>query len=110
MALIPVLSEYLETKGRPAAWDLFSRILNLAFIVTGIIAILIALFAPWLVSNIIAPGFPLAEKQLTIELMRLDLFAILIFSISGLVMASLHANQHFLLPALAPALTWSLRR
>ena len=36
--------------------------------------------------------------------MRLDLAAILIFSISGLVMAGLHANQHFLLPALAPLL------
>ena len=36
--------------------------------------------------------------------MRLDLLAILIFSISGLVMAGLHANQHFLLPALAPLL------
>jgi putative peptidoglycan lipid II flippase len=36
--------------------------------------------------------------------MRLDLVAILIFSISGLVMASLHANQHFFLPALAPIL------
>ena len=36
--------------------------------------------------------------------MRLDLLAILIFSISGLVMASLQANQHFLLPAMAPGL------
>jgi putative peptidoglycan lipid II flippase len=36
--------------------------------------------------------------------MRLDLLAILIFSISGLVMASLQANQHFLLPAMAPAM------
>jgi putative peptidoglycan lipid II flippase len=34
--------------------------------------------------------------------MRLDLLAILIFSISGLVMAGLQANQHFLLPAMAP--------
>ena len=36
--------------------------------------------------------------------MRLDLVAILIFSISGLVMSGLQANQHFLLPALAPIL------
>ena len=38
------------------------------------------------------------------ELMRLNLIATIIFSISGLVMASLQANQHFLLPALAPIL------
>ena len=32
-------------------------------------------------------------------------FAILIFSVSGLVMAGLQANQHFLTPAMAPAMT-----
>jgi putative peptidoglycan lipid II flippase len=104
VALIPVLSEYLERRGRPVAWDLFSRIVNLAFLVTAAISTLIAIFAGPLVRNIIAPGFPPEQQALTVELMRLDLFAILIFSISGLVMAGLQANQHFLLPALAPAL------
>lgn len=104
VALIPVLSEYLKKSGRPALWDLFSRILNLAFIVTAVISILIILFANLLVEYVIAPGFPPDQKALTVELMRLDLFAILIFSISGLVMAGLQANQHFLLPAMAPAL------
>jgi putative peptidoglycan lipid II flippase len=36
--------------------------------------------------------------------MRLNLIATIIFSISGLVMAGLQANQQFLLPALAPVL------
>jgi putative peptidoglycan lipid II flippase len=103
VALIPVLSEYLERKGRPALWDLFSRILNLGFLATAGLAILIAILAEPLVRYGIAPGFPPAEQALTIRLMRLDLFAIIIFSISGLVMAGLQANQHFLFPALAPA-------
>ncbi len=104
VALIPVLSEYLEKRGRKDTWELFSRILNLAFIVTAAIAILLAVFAPIFVTNIVAPGFPPEQQALTIDLLRLDLFAIIIFSISGLVMAGLHANQHFLLPALAPGL------
>jgi putative peptidoglycan lipid II flippase len=104
VALIPVLSEYLEKDGRSAAWDLFSRIVNFAFIVTAVIAIGVVLSAPWLVENVIAPGFPADQKALTIQLMRLDLLAIIIFSISGLVMAGLQANQHFVLPALAPTL------
>lgn len=102
IALIPVLSEYLEKRGGVAVWDLFSRILNLAFIVTAVLAGLIALLAQPLVKYIIAPGFPLPQQALTVNLMRLDLGAILIFSISGLVMAGLQANQHFLLPAMAP--------
>ncbi|NCU21803.1 hypothetical protein EOM89_14110, partial [Candidatus Falkowbacteria bacterium] len=36
--------------------------------------------------------------------MRLNLVATLLFSISGFFMAGLQANQHFLLPALAPVL------
>lgn len=104
VALIPVLSEYLDRRGRNAAWELFSRILNLAFLVTGALALVIILFAEPMVSRLIAPGFPAEQQRLTAELMRLDLGAILIFSISGLVMAGLQANQHFLLPALAPGL------
>jgi len=102
VALIPVLSEYLERSGRPSAWDLFARIINLAFLVTAALSLVIGLFASPLVRYVIAPGFPPEQQALTIELMRLDLIAILIFSISGLVMAGLQANQHFLLPAMAP--------
>ncbi len=104
VALIPVLSEYLDRRGRPAAWDLFSRILNLAFLVTAAVSAIIILMAEPMVRLLIAPGFPEAQQVLTVELMQLDLVAILIFSISGLFMAGLQANQHFLLPALAPGL------
>ena len=106
MAFIPLMSEYLTTQGRAAAWDLFSRVANLAFLVTGSIAILVAVFAEPIVNAElgIAPGFGADQRQLLAELMRLNLIGTIIFSISGLVMASLQANQHFLLPALAPTM------
>jgi putative peptidoglycan lipid II flippase len=78
--------------------------LNLAFLVTAAFAVIIAVLAEPLVRHVIAPGFPTEQQVLTVSLMRLDLIAILIFSISGLVMAGLQANQHFLLPAMAPGL------
>ncbi len=106
MAFIPLMSEYLTTRGRPAAWDLFSRVANLAFLVTGSAAVIISIFATQIVNAQIgiAPGFGPEQRQLLAELMRLNLIGTVIFSISGLVMASLQANQHFLLPALAPTL------
>jgi putative peptidoglycan lipid II flippase len=106
MAFIPLMSEYLTQKGRAAAWDLFSRVANLAFTITTAIAIVIAIFAQPIVDSQIgiAPGFGPEQRQLMAELMRLNLVATIIFSISGLVMASLQANQHFLLPAIAPIL------
>ena len=103
MALIPVLTEALDKDGRKAAWDLFNQVLNLAFLATAAIAVIIILFAQPIVQYLIAPGFNDPEKwALTVRLMRLDLVAILIFSISGLAMAGLQTNQHFLLPAMAP--------
>ncbi len=104
MAFIPVLTEYLDKQGRRETWDLFSRIINLAFVITGGVSLIIIPLAPFLVRYVIAPGFQPDQQILTASLMRLDFLAILIFSISGLVMASLNANQHFLLPALAPIL------
>ncbi len=106
IALIPVLSEVLTQTGRQAFWRLFSQIANLAFLVTAILAVIIGLFAESLVGWRlgIAPGFHSDQQQLVAELMRLNLIATLIFSISGLVMAGLQANQHFLYPAIAPLL------
>jgi putative peptidoglycan lipid II flippase len=84
-------------------WDLFSRVANLLFLVTLGVSIVVALFATQLVSWDlgIAPGFSSGQQSQVVDLMRINLVATLIFSISGLVIAGLQANQHFLLPALA---------
>jgi putative peptidoglycan lipid II flippase len=104
MAFIPVLSGTLTLKGREALWDVFSRVANLAFIGTAIISVFVAIFADQIVRGEIGitPGFTPELQTLVAELMRLNLVATLIFSVSGLVMAGLQANQHFLFPALAP--------
>ncbi len=106
IALIPVLSAAMEAEGRQALWDLFSRVANIAFLITGALAIVIALFAQQLVQAElgVAPGFRPELQNLVADLMRLNLVATLIFSLSGLIAAGLQANQHFLLPALAPVL------
>ncbi|HAE85448.1 MAG TPA: murein biosynthesis integral membrane protein MurJ [Anaerolineaceae bacterium] len=104
IAFIPVLTEVLNQGGRKAAWGLFSNVLNLVFLVTAAVAVIFAIFAQPLVSSQlgVAPGFSAEQMQLTVLLLRLNLIATLVFSVSGLVMAGLQANQHFLLPALAP--------
>ncbi len=104
MAFIPVLAEYRTTRGRDALWELFSRVANLAFLTTAVLAALIAIFALPLIrwEFGIAPRFTPEQQRLAASLMRLDLIATVIFSLSGLVTAGLQANQHFFLPAVAP--------
>ncbi len=106
MALIPVLSEYLEREGRAPMWDLFSRIANLVFLATAGLSLLVFIFADQLVSFRlgVAPGFTAVQQALVADLMRINLLGTLLFSLSGLAIAGLQANQHFFLPALAPAM------
>lgn len=102
MALIPVLSEVLAKENRDALWRVFSRIANLVFVVTASLAVLIAIFAVPLVRLVISPGFSGEMQAQVVKIMRLDLVATIIFSVSGMVIAGLQSNKHFLFPALAP--------
>ena len=106
MAFIPVLSEYRESRSKQEMWLLFSRIANGVFLATALVSILIAVSANQLVGWEIgiAPGFDAQQQQLVSELMRLNLIATLLFSLGGLVIAGLQAQQHFLVPALAPSM------
>ena len=103
-AFIPTFSAYLARGDKGGAWRLASAIINLVLILTVILGVFGILMAPWLVSTIIAPGFDAERQALTVELMRLMLITPVVFGVSGVVMGVLHANQHFLLPALAPAI------
>lgn len=102
VAFIPLLSAALEREGRSALWELFSLVANLALTVTAVLALVIALFALPFVQYVVVPNFSPEQQNLVASLMRLNLLATLLFSLSGLVAAGLQANQHFLLPALAP--------
>lgn len=104
MAFIPVLTETMDRTGREATWKLFSRVANWAFLITSFLSLIFAVFASQIVHAEVgvAPGFSIEHQAIVADLMRLNLIATLLFSLSGLVVASLQANQHFFLPALAP--------
>ena len=106
MAVIPVLSEYRETKAKSETWKLFSQITNGVFLVTALLSIFILLSAKQLVSWEIgiAPGFTPTQQLLVTNLMRLNLIATILFSLGGLAIAGLQSQQHFLIPALAPTM------
>lgn len=103
-AFIPVFTGCLTRRDLTGAWRLFSGITNLMLITLTTLAALMALIAPWLVANALAPGFSAAQQALTVELVRWMLISTVIFGVSGIVMGVLNSFQHFLLPALAPVL------
>ncbi len=104
-AFIPVFTTFLSKGDRKAAWKLASSIANLVVLILTILAALGIVFAPWIVKNILAPGFTdPSQQQLAVTLLRILLPSSVIFGLSGLVMGVLNAHQVFLIPALAPAM------
>lgn len=122
-AFIPIFGTFLAHDDRDGAWRLASNVLNTIFLVALTLSILVFLTAPW-VAGLIVPGFknhyvdlsrPLASDFMgtlmnpdklmqTANLMRILLFSLIIFSVSGLCTGILHTHQRFLLPTLAPIL------
>ncbi len=101
-AFIPVFSGLLVKDDRESAWKLSSHLINTIFSIALLSSAVVFLLAPWLVREVVAPGFDAVTAQNTIEMMRTLLLSTIIFAISGIFSGILNAHQHFLLPALAP--------
>lgn len=104
-AFIPTFTGLLSKGERERGWKLASAVVNLITLILLVFGIAAVIFAPWIVRNILVSGFTdQAKFQLTVDLMRIQLIAPIIFGISGLTMGILNSHQSFLWPALAPAL------
>lgn len=101
-AFIPIFGGYLAQGDTTRAWNVASHVINTVFLTTLAISVIVFFAAPWLVANLVAPGFDAAAQAQSTGLMRILLISTLIFSVSGLVMGILQSHNHFLLPAIAP--------
>ncbi|HSH01105.1 MAG TPA: murein biosynthesis integral membrane protein MurJ [Anaerolineae bacterium] len=103
-AFIPTFAQYWEEEGEPAAWQLFSGVVNLVVVATVVVVGITALMAPQIVLFFLGDlvgGTP-ELFDLTVVLLRIMLLTPIIFGISGVVMATLNARYHFAMPAIAP--------
>ena len=103
-AFIPVFSGFLAKGDRESAWRLAGAVMTLLTAATATLALLTALAAPWLVATLLRPGDPPAQQALIVDLLRVMLSTVVIFGLSGLLMAILNAHQHFWRPAVALSL------
>ncbi len=102
-AFIPTFTGYFARDDPEGGWRLVSSVINLLLVALTASVSLAWLAAPVLVAKVLAPGFGADQQVLTVSLMRIMLLAPLFFGVSGVVMGTLNARQHFLLPALAPS-------
>jgi len=101
-AFIPVYSAYLTSNKAKETAQLGNTILTLVLIILGSISFIGAIFAPWITSVLLVPGFSPEQQTMTANLMRIILVQTTIFGISGVISSILNSHQHFILPAMAP--------
>lgn len=102
-AFIPVFKGYFARDDNDGAWELTSRVMSLALVVTVPFCIGLAVFSRPL-TEIIVPGWDADSKELTATLMRMMLISPAIFAVSGFAISVLNSFQRFMLTALAPIL------
>lgn len=104
-AFIPVFTEYYHKKDKRQAWELASTTICIASVVLILVTVVGIVVAP-LIVKFIAPGFGAVEskQQLTTLLTRIIFPYIFCIGLAALFMGILNSLQHFLAPALSPAL------
>ncbi|MBN8594667.1 MAG: murein biosynthesis integral membrane protein MurJ [Anaerolineae bacterium] len=103
-AFIPLFSSLLSKNDESGAWKLASHVINSAFLLTLVASLLAFVLAPWFIGTLVAPGMEAETVDQAAGMMRVLLIGTLIFSVSGILMGILNSYNHFLTPAIAPAM------
>ena len=99
-ALVPMFSELAARKDRGELWRLLSLLLSVAVVFLSLAVLVLELFAPQ-VARVMAGGFNAELLQVTTNLLRITVPAVMFLSLSAIVSGVLYALKRFALPAFA---------
>lgn len=102
-AMIPVLLSTSREEGESATRRLTNLILTSLLAVFALVVLVGEIFAPALVTTVIAPGFDVETSELTVMLTRIMLVQPLILAVGSVAAAVLNSKNQFLLTALSAA-------
>ena len=105
-AFLPTYTSLLVKDQRSSAWKLASSLINLLTIILSLAALLASILAPQIVRYFLAPGLAgdPATFALTVDLLRIQSVAAVLFGVGGLVIAILNAHQIFFVPQITAAM------
>ena len=101
-AFLPTFTGLLVKDQKPAAWKLASSLSNLIALVLSLAALMVSMFAPQIVRYLLAPGLSRDPVifALTVDLLRIQSVAAVLFGLGGLAIGVLNAHQIFFIPQL----------
>lgn len=99
MTFIPIYSKILKEEGEDRAFKFTSNIMNLFFVASSIIVILVLLFTPQIV-KVFAGGFSEDSLNLAILFTRISIFGVYFSGALVILNGFLHIKGNFLIPAI----------
>ncbi len=104
---VPVFVEWLQSRGRDAAWDVARRVLGIAALSLSIICVLGIVLAPWII-RLYTVGVPEGQRRVVEELasffLRWFMPQIVFYGIGAVATGLLNAHRRFAVPMFAPIL------
>ena len=100
-AMIPVLLNARQKDGEAAGWRLISVVLTSLLAVFALLILAVEIFAPALVTRLLAPGFDAETSDLTVTLTRIMLIQPMILLLGSVATAVLNSRNQFLLTGLS---------
>jgi putative peptidoglycan lipid II flippase len=100
-AMIPVLLNARQKDGEASGWHLISVVLTSLLSVFALLILAVEIFAPALVTRVLAPGFDAETSDLTITLTRIMLIQPMILLLGSVATAVLNSRNQFLLTGLS---------
>jgi putative peptidoglycan lipid II flippase len=105
--VVPVVVEWMQTRGRDASWDVVRRLFTLAFVVLSGIAVAGIVFAPWIV-DLYTAGVPESQQPAVGDLatfyLRWFMPQIVFYGLGAVATGLLNAHRRFAPPMFAPIL------
>jgi putative peptidoglycan lipid II flippase len=103
--VVPVVVEWMQSRGRDAAWDVVRRLFTIAVVVLSAIAILGIVLAPWIV-DVYTVGYPDAQREavhgLATFFLRWFMPQVVFYGIGAVAAGLLNAHRRFAAPMFAP--------
>lgn len=102
-ALVPYLVKIIHDGGKRRASELLSAVFLIFEFIMLLCCVGVWLF-PDSVTYFVAPGFSLEQVAATIPLLKIMFPVVIFFSSCNIVASALHAQNHFLVPSMGPAI------
>jgi len=103
--VVPIVVQWMQERGRDAAWDVVRRLFTLAIVVLSAIALLGIVLAPWIV-DLYTSGWPADQKAASADLatffLRWFMPQILFYGIGAVASGLLNAHRRFAAVMFAP--------